>query len=123
MGKEWNDIIHEYGLPGRAICVEITENTLLNKSSMVAERLLEYARQGIQVALDDFGTGYSSLSYIKKFDVDYIKIDRVFVKNLIENNEDQILCEAVIAMSHHLGIKVVAEGAETKAQQDFLTQI
>ncbi len=122
-GKEWSDIIHQYGLPGSAICVEITENTLLNKSSLVAERLLEYARQGIQVALDDFGTGYSSLSYIKKFDVDYIKIDRVFVKNLIDNSEDQILCEAVIAMSHRLGIKVVAEGVETKAQQDFLTQI
>ena len=74
----------------------------------------------MQVALDDFGTGYSSLSYLRKFDVDFLKIDRSFVSHLTPDSDDLALCEAIIVMAHKLGISVVAEGIETRVQHDLL---
>jgi len=70
--------------------------------------------------LDDFGTGYSSLAYLKKFDIDYLKIDRAFVSNLETDSDDNALCEAIIVMAHKLGLRVIAEGVETVAQRDLL---
>ena len=102
------------------LVVEITEGLLLDASQKVQTRLLEFQEIGIQVALDDFGTGYSSLSYLKKFDIDYLKIDRSFVSNLAEDSDDLVLCEAIIMMAHRLGIKVVAEGIETETQMNLL---
>jgi EAL domain-containing protein (putative c-di-GMP-specific phosphodiesterase class I) len=84
--------------------------------------LLDLRDAGIQVALDDFGTGYSSLSYLKKFDIDYIKIDRSFVRNLTATSDDMALCEAIIVMAHKLGLKVIAEGIETATQRNLLTE-
>ncbi len=84
------------------------------------QALLMFRDGGIQVSLDDFGTGYSSLSYLKKFDIDYLKIDRSFVKNLGLDSDDMVLCHAIIAMAHKLGLKVVAEGIETRQQRDLL---
>lgn len=74
----------------------------------------------MQVALDDFGTGYSSLAYLKKFDIDYIKIDKSFVQNLNSDSDDLILCEAMIVMAHKLGLMVIAEGIETWNQFELL---
>ena len=76
----------------------------------------------MQISLDDFGTGYSALSYLKKFDIDYLKIDQSFVANLLINDTDSVICEAIILMAHKLGMKVVAEGIETIEQRDFLIQ-
>jgi len=76
--------------------------------------------RGIQVAIDDFGTGYSSLSYIKRFDIDYLKIDQSFVNNLETDPNNMALSEAIIVMAHKLGLKVIAEGVETEAQRGFL---
>jgi EAL domain-containing protein (putative c-di-GMP-specific phosphodiesterase class I) len=70
--------------------------------------------------MDDFGTGYSSLSYLKKFPIDVIKIDRSFIKDIPENQDDMEITSAVIAMAHNLKLKVVAEGIETAAQLNFL---
>ena len=106
--------------PTDFLVVEITEGLLLDASQKVQTRLLEFQEVGIQVALDDFGTGYSSLSYLKKFDIDYLKIDRSFVSNLTENSDDLVLCEAIIMMAHRLGIKVIAEGIETETQMHLL---
>jgi EAL domain-containing protein (putative c-di-GMP-specific phosphodiesterase class I) len=83
---------------------------LLDASEKVVQRLLEFSAAGVQVAIDDFGTGYSSLSYLKKFDIDFLKIDQSFVRNLQRNNSDHALCEAIIMMAHKLGLKVIAEG-------------
>ena len=112
-----------YNIKGQSIVIEITEGLLLNVDSFVADRLLKFGEAGIQVAIDDFGTGYSSLSYLKKFDIDYLKIDRSFVSNLKSCSDDMILCEAIVLMAHRLGIKVIAEGIETEEQRELLTSI
>lgn len=118
--KEWLDYLIELELSGRNIVVEITEGLLLNVEPEVIDKLLWLRDTGIQVAIDDFGTGYSSLSYLRKFDIDYLKIDKSFVRNLEKDNNDIALSEAIIVMAHKLGLKVIAEGVETKAQQKML---
>ena len=112
--------LRELGLPGRCIVMEITEGLLLDASAAVMDNLREFRAAGIQVALDDFGTGYSSLSYLKKFDIDFLKIDQVFVRNLASASSDMALCEAIIVMAHKLDLMVIAEGVETAAQRDLL---
>ena len=82
--------------------------------------LNELYAMGLNLAIDDFGTGYSSLSYLKRFDIDYLKIDRSFVHNLSEDANNLALCEAIIMMAHKLGLKVIAEGVETTVQRDLL---
>jgi diguanylate cyclase (GGDEF)-like protein/PAS domain S-box-containing protein len=116
----WRAHLRELGLEGQAIVVEITEGLLLDASSAVTDKLLQLRDAGIQVALDDFGTGYSSLSYLKKFDIDYLKIDRSFTRNLAPASSDMALSEAIIVMAHKLGLRVIAEGVETVEQRDLL---
>jgi EAL domain-containing protein (putative c-di-GMP-specific phosphodiesterase class I) len=118
--QEWLPHLQQLGLPGQCISIEITEGLLLDATSTVRDKLLTLRDAGIQVALDDFGTGYSSLSYLKKFDIDYIKIDRTFVRNLTATSDDMVLCEAIIVMAHKLGLKVIAEGIETASQRHLL---
>jgi EAL domain-containing protein (putative c-di-GMP-specific phosphodiesterase class I) len=118
----WAEHLRHLDQSGSCVVVEITEGLLLDASPLVSEKLLAYRDAGIQVALDDFGTGYSSLAYLKKFDIDYLKIDQTFVHNLAANSTDLALCEAMILMAHKLGIKVIAEGIETPAQRDLLLQ-
>jgi diguanylate cyclase (GGDEF)-like protein/PAS domain S-box-containing protein len=116
----WIGQLLELGLAGQAIVVEITEGLLLDASRGVTDKLLQLRDAGIQVALDDFGTGYSSLSYLKKFDIDYLKIDRSFTRNLAPESSDMALSEAIIVMAHKLGLEVIAEGVETEQQRDLL---
>jgi EAL domain-containing protein (putative c-di-GMP-specific phosphodiesterase class I) len=116
----WFEHLQRLGLPGACIVVEITERLLLDASPGVEEKLLAFRDADMQVSLDDFGTGYSSLSYLKKFQIDYLKIDQDFVRNLTDNSTDLALCEAIILMAHKLGMQVVAEGIETAAQRDLL---
>ncbi len=118
--RTWFAKVKEMRPPIDFLVVEITEGILLDASQKVQTRVLEFQEMGIQVAIDDFGTGYSSLSYLKKFDIDYLKIDRSFVSNLAENSDDLVLCEAIIMMAHRLGIKVIAEGIETETQMHLL---
>jgi len=116
----WIHHLLEIGLSGKNIVVEITEGLLLNAEANVMDNLLKLRNAGIQIAIDDFGTGYSSLSYLKKFDIDYLKIDRSFISNLETDTNDIALSEAIIVMAHKLGLKVVAEGVETEGQQKLL---
>ena len=116
----WFEYLRQLGLSGQSIVVEITEGMLLDASATVSEQLLVFRDAGVQVSLDDFGTGYSSLSYLKKFDIDYLKIDQSFVRNLVADSDDMALCEAIIMMAHKLGLKVIAEGVETQPQRDLL---
>jgi len=116
----WIEQLRALGLPGESIVVEITEGLLLSNSSGVVAQLLKLRDEGINVSLDDFGTGYSSLSYLQKFDIDFIKIDQSFVRHLTSGSTDLVLCQAIIAMAHALGMKVIAEGVETTEQRDLL---
>lgn len=118
----WLDELTQLGLPGSCINVEITEGLLLKDSAIVQEYLLEFRNNGIEVSIDDFGTGFSSLSYLKKFDIDYLKIDYSFISQLLDSETDRTLVEAIIVMAHKLDIKTIAEGVETQAQQDLLIQ-
>jgi EAL domain-containing protein (putative c-di-GMP-specific phosphodiesterase class I) len=117
---DWFDYLASLDLPGQSITVEITESLLMDASHTITNKLLGFRDAGMQVSLDDFGTGYSSLSYLKKFDIDYLKIDQSFVRNLAADSEDYALCEAIIVMAHKLNIKVIAEGVETISQRDLL---
>ena len=102
--------------------LEITESVFLDERREPGSRLGKLREEGIGISIDDFGTGYSSLSYLKRFPVDKIKIDRSFVHDVTSDPEDAALCEAIIAMAHHLGLKVVAEGVETSEQWQFLRE-
>ena len=81
---------------------------------------MAFQARGVEVSIDDFGTGFSALSYLKLFDVDYLKIDRSFVINLVDDPNDRALTEAIVVMAHRLGMKTIAEGVETTAQRDML---
>jgi diguanylate cyclase (GGDEF)-like protein/PAS domain S-box-containing protein len=119
---DWINYLHAKGLGGESIVVEITEGVLLQASSNVVDKLLEYRDAGIQVALDDFGTGYSSMAYLQKFHIDYLKIDQSFVRNMASNPADRAIVRSIIAMAHELGLKVIAEGIETHEQLDLLVR-
>lgn len=116
----WLDYLRELGPPGNAVGVEITEGILMEAVTVTTKKLPAFRDAGVQVSLDDFGTGYSSLSCLKKFDVNYLKIDRSFLQNLEPGNDEMALCEANIVMAHKLGLKVVAEGIEVAHQRDLL---
>lgn len=120
---DWLASLQRLGLPGESVVIEITEKLIMNAAASVGEKLLQFRDAGVQVAVDDFGTGYSSLTYLKKFDIDYIKIDRSFVNNLATNLDDRAVCEAIIMMAHKLGMKVVAEGVETAEQCKLLVEM
>ena len=117
---DWLACLEESKVPGESVIIEITESVLLNKNTSVINRLSALRNAGMQISLDDFGTGYSSLSHLLKMDIDYIKIDQSFVKNLPDKVEDFAVCEAMILMAHKLGIKVVAEGVEKQVQLEML---
>lgn len=121
--NQWFTHLVEQGIDGTALCVEITEGLLMDANDRITNRLLEFRDANIQVSIDDFGTGYSSLSYLKHFDIDYLKIDQSFVRNLDQGENDLALCEAMIVMAHKLGIQVIAEGVETKSQDQILRGI
>ena len=118
--REWLEYLSGLDMAGTHVVVEITERLLMNADSEISRKLIAFRDAGVQVALDDFGTGYSSMSYLKRFDIDYIKIDQSFIRNLAPGSEDLVLCEAMIVMAHRLGLQVVAEGVETLAQRDLL---
>ncbi|WP_225547455.1 two-component system response regulator [Chromobacterium violaceum] len=116
----WLDKLTRAGVPGEALMLEITESLLLDADHKVQEALDLYRAAGIQIALDDFGTGYSALSYLKRYRLDYLKIDQAFVGQIAEEPRDHALCEAIVVMAHKLGLNVIAEGVETPAQAAIL---
>ncbi|KAF0164528.1 MAG: signal transduction protein [Rhodocyclaceae bacterium] len=120
--QTWIAYLRENNIYPRCMTIEITEGLLLDRHPEIMEKLNAFRGAGIQVALDDFGTGYSAMSYLKKFDIDYLKIDRSFVRDIVTDPSDRAIVEAVIAMAHKLGMKVVAEGVESADQRDLLAE-
>lgn len=118
--ESWLRHLQDIGLPGANLIIEITEGLLLNAHADITGLLLRFRDAGIQIAIDDFGTGYSSLSYLKQFHIDYLKIDRAFVRDIETDPNDMALSRAIIVMAHELGLKVIAEGVETVGQRSLL---
>jgi diguanylate cyclase (GGDEF)-like protein/PAS domain S-box-containing protein len=119
----WTDYLAANRIAGQHVVVEITEGLLLKANPKVGRRLQEFREAGVQIAIDDFGTGYSSLAYLKRFPIDYLKVDQAFVQALETDANDRALVEAIIVMAHKLGLKVIAEGVETAGQRDVLAHM
>jgi diguanylate cyclase (GGDEF)-like protein/PAS domain S-box-containing protein len=117
---DWIGYLDREGLAHNSIAVEITEGLLLNVSDSVFSRLHQLQAGGIEVSIDDFGTGYSSMTYLKRLAIDYLKIDKSFVAEMLHDRTSRTITETIIVMAHKLGLKVIAEGVETGAQRDWL---
>lgn len=107
-------------LPGGLLELELTESTVMRNPEQAVRWLSSIKKTGVRLSIDDFGTGYSSLAYLNRFPIDTVKIDRSFICHLPESHSDGQITSAVIALGHSLGLTVIAEGAETQAQIDFL---
>ncbi|TGL44208.1 sensor domain-containing protein [Leptospira perdikensis] len=112
--------ILQYNINPEEIELELTESSIMENPEKSIEAFEYLSGLGIKVSIDDFGTGYSSLSYLKKINADVIKIDRSFVIDLELNEDDRVICKAIINMAHSLGMEVIAEGVENAAQKDLL---
>lgn len=116
----WMNTLESLGIPGGSIAIEITEGLLLDARESVTHQFSSFRNNGVQIAIDDFGTGYSSLAYLRKFNIDFLKIDQSFIANITSQSSNLALCEAIIVMGHKLGMKVIAEGIETDEQLQLL---
>jgi len=115
------NILAENPFPSSMLEFELTESVIMgHKSSGALQSLMRLQECGHNISIDDFGTGYSSLSYLKHLPIDTLKIDRSFIIDVIEREDEQAIVKAILALADSLGLKTVAEGVETKAQLDFL---
>ncbi len=109
-------------LSGR-LKLELTESVALDDIDAVVEKMLALRQVlGVTLSLDDFGTGYSSLSYLKRLQLDQIKIDQSFVRDLTTDSSDAVMVKTIIDMAQNFGLNVIAEGVETEAQFNFLKE-
>ncbi len=115
-------VLKETELAAKWLELEITESMLMENTDRNFEVLRAFNERGVGLSIDDFGTGYSSLAYLKRMPIDTLKIDRSFVKDIIDDNNDAAVVQAIIAMAHNLRLRVVAEGTETVAQVKFLRE-
>ncbi len=109
----WLALLKQQALPPHSMIIEVTESLLLEANREVVERVQSLRDANMQISLDDFGHGYSSLNFLKRFKIDFLKLDTSFTEN-------QALCEAIVSMAHKLGIRVIAEKIETEAQLEIL---
>ena len=113
-------ILLETGVPAHLLQLEITETVMMHNATTHLETMRQLKKIGLQIALDDFGTGYSSLSYLRHMELDVLKIDRSFVRDVAANADAQAIVSAIIAMAGKFGMKTVAEGVETPTQAEAL---
>ncbi|MGE8096532.1 putative bifunctional diguanylate cyclase/phosphodiesterase [Pseudomonas fluorescens] len=115
-----NNQMQMHRLPPRSLELEVTETGLMEDISTAAQHLLSLRRSGALIAIDDFGTGYSSLSYLKSLPLDKIKIDKSFVQDLLDDDDDATIVRAIIQLGKSLGMQVIAEGVETVEQEAYI---
>jgi hypothetical protein len=113
-------VLEETKVDPKCLEFEITETSIIQNEEKSLAMITLLKDMGITISLDDFGTGYSSISYLKKFKVDYLKIDRSFINGLLTCSDDQAIVRSILNLAHDLNMKVVAEGVETEEQLEFL---
>ena len=115
-------LLDEYELRPEQLELEVTEGALMQDLEQSCEKLRQLRRLGVRVAVDDFGTGYSSLAYLRNFELDTLKIDRLFIANMLDSPRDAAVVSTIIDLGRHLDLEVIAEGVETLAQRDWLIE-
>jgi predicted signal transduction protein with EAL and GGDEF domain len=116
-------VLAEHGMQPQQLELELTESHLMDNPVAAQGQLSALKALGVQVAIDDFGTGYSSLAYLKRFEIDKLKVDQSFVRAMLSDTADAAIVQAVIALGHTLGLKVVAEGVENLPTAQTLTAL
>ncbi|HEY4139450.1 MAG TPA: EAL domain-containing protein [Casimicrobiaceae bacterium] len=114
------DALLESGLSPHFLDLEITENIIITHAERAVTTLGKLKQMGVSITVDDFGTGYSSLSYLARLPIHGVKVDQRFVQGLEQNKNDEAITQAIVALSHSLGLRCTAEGVETDAQFNFL---
>jgi diguanylate cyclase (GGDEF)-like protein len=123
LDPEWIlKLMQSWSIPPGALVLEVTENLLINNSPRVEEQLRNLNSKGVELSLDDFGTGYSSLTYLHQIPVKEVKIDKSFVEKLDDKNK-LLIVKSIVDLGHNLGLRVVAEGVESKNQVDALKNL
>jgi EAL domain-containing protein (putative c-di-GMP-specific phosphodiesterase class I) len=113
-------LLHDTAFDPQWLELEITENTLIENFERVTKNIKTFKEMGIKFSIDDFGTGYSSLSYLKSLQISTLKIDREFIKDILEDKDDYSIVKAIISMGHALNYQIIAEGAEHKEEVELL---
>lgn len=116
------DTLKKHNLDPCFLELEITETMLIENFEVVSEKLETLRKSGIKIALDDFGTGYSSLSYLNRLPINILKIDKSFVDTIIGDDNNKVIINILINLGHKMGLKVIAEGVETKEAFNYLKQ-
>jgi diguanylate cyclase (GGDEF)-like protein/PAS domain S-box-containing protein len=115
-----SEVLQNTGLSAEFLKLELTESMLIDDIDFTVERMNQLKKMGIKLVIDDFGTGYSSLSYLEQFPIDILKIDKSFITELVNKENDASIAQAVIILGHTLNLEVLAEGVETKLQKEFI---
>jgi diguanylate cyclase (GGDEF)-like protein/PAS domain S-box-containing protein len=118
--REIERVLEETGMAPTSLEIELTESLVMEDVEGAIRTMWELKRMGVKLSIDDFGTGYSSLSYLRRFPVDVLKIDRSFVRDITDSEDDAAMVAVIIDLARGLHMRVIAEGVETEAQLDFL---
>lgn len=121
--EEVEHLLDRYQIPPHQVVFEITESTVIEDVEATIAIMERLRRIGIRFAIDDFGTGYSSLSYLKRLPIDQLKIDRSFIADIGQDQNDEVICQTIIAMGQNLSMQTIAEGVETEEQFGFLSHL
>lgn len=120
---EIEQLLEEYKIRPEEITLEITETSFMNDLDSCIYTLTKLEELGMEIALDDFGTGYSSLARLKKLPIHNVKMDQEFIKTMKKHSEEEVIVKSIIDLAHTLGLKIIAEGIETKEQKDILKEV
>jgi EAL domain-containing protein (putative c-di-GMP-specific phosphodiesterase class I) len=122
LAEKIGKLLDFYQVDAKYLCIEITESSLMRDPEKALGLLNELHEMGIKLSIDDFGTGYSSLAYLQKLPMDELKIDQAFIFNLCKNKGDAVIVQSTIGLAHSLGLKVIAEGIESREVMEKLKQ-